>query len=419
MTSRGRNKQWEGPVDMNHNTSESIAILQHWDVTTPPPKGAKLSKFRSSKRHRRISLEMHRIPRDVNNTSLELADIFPDTPSMTSCINMTYDKAFFRISKYVPMKTNNNNNPSDESSVMSEVSTRTKDLFSKPDHEWRTKFLLQVSRVAITAIKNEKEVWFEAWDNGEVIERSIVFKTVSQAKEFSYDLERLAAEDPEMKEVNLPPNIISTPSKDNANQSKNRGFRPSVITETVEDLENPNTEVGVGHHSTTHQPTNNHRSSTNNTRRRDRRCFRKWSPNFSFTIANIFHFFGISIALILFFYAMAVYIKPDPLVTVATAICLYAIFIAINHGFGIMGTHDPVCGGTSCIWISVFLGIVTILLNISILVAFTVREDEVFDYMKDNYENLFLSEDDVDILHAHVFWIYFVMLVGSFSELIR
>lgn len=68
--------------------------------------------------------------------------------------------------------------------------------------------LLEVSRMAITNIKKEKTVYFELWRGGEAIERSLTFKSAAQAKDFSYNLERLANE--ELSAENAGGDSIST-----------------------------------------------------------------------------------------------------------------------------------------------------------------------------------------------------------------
>lgn len=410
MSAKRGQKPWS-PVDVNESNSEAVTILRYWDVTTPPPKNAKLGAFRRSKRYRRISLEMHRIPREVDQNSLGLADIFPDNASVASSNYAAYDKAFFRISKYVPIK---GKMQEDDASVISNVSARTKDMYSKPDHEWRTKFLLQVSRVAITEIKNEKEVFFEAWDNGEVIARSLVFKQISQAKEFSYDLERLANEDPELNQSrsptpinNGPPLVIEPkfprPGKNQYNKQDQPPTTPPRGPRPPPDLVRENT-----------QPAHNLSN------RSKRGCCEKCCHNFIYILASIFHYTGILVALALFLYSIAIYsIRPNPQSVVASALLFWSLVIALTHVTGIMGTGRAFCGAICFIRISIGLAVVNIILNLSILVIFTVREDDLFDYLRDHFDKLFLTEDEIDDLNSHVLWVYILMMVGSFAEILR
>lgn len=390
-------KPWSGPVDMNEDTSaESISILQYFDVTTPPPKGSKLSKFRPSKRHRRLSLEMHRIPTDMDTSSLDLADVFPDMSSHTN--EQTHNKAYFRISKYVPMMKNgqSDNIQDDNSTIISDVSARTKEMYSKPDHEWRTKFLLQVCRVAITEIKNEKEVFFEAWDNnGEVIERSLVFKTVGEAKEFSYDLERLANEDPEINNdsrfTNTSPHdmIIRTPLKDGRGRS----------IETVEE----DAELGLNHDDT-------------QLSRSECGCCK----SVNCVVATLLHIFGLILALSLYSYGIVIYyLFNDPLIGVAQAFFSMSLFILMMHLTGMIGVCNLYGCGRSFISVSCFFSILSIIINGLMLILFTEKEDDIFDYLKNNHEKLYLSESEIEYLHTHTFWVYFFIGVGTLTEVLR
>ncbi len=427
-SSRFGQKPWS-PVDVNEGSSEAVTILRYWDVTTPPPKNAKLGAFRRGKRYRRISLEMHRVPRVVDENSLELADIFPDHASASAAsstnYHQTYDKAFFRISKYVPIKGGNHH---DDATVISDVSARTKDMYSKPDHEWRTKFLLQVSRVAITEIKNEKEVFFEAWDNGEVIARSLVFKQISQAKEFSYDLERLANEDPELNESRSatpinggPPMVIESMNQRSPGRKTGRGRGEiSPPSSPSRGQGSPSRSRAAAETSTSQSATDQQPSGSGSRRRRGRGCCEKCCHNFFFIFANTFHYTGIAIALGLFLYSIAIYsVRPNPQTVVAGALCSWSLLTALTHATGILGTSGALCGALCFIRTSIGLAIVNIVLNLSLLVIFTVREDDLFDYLRDHSDKLFLTVDEINLLNSHVFWIYCLMMVSAVAEILR
>mmetsp|Transcript_10216 Transcript_10216/g.15349 ORF Transcript_10216/g.15349 Transcript_10216/m.15349 type:complete len:504 (+) Transcript_10216:162-1673(+) len=450
------------PADINESSAEAVTILRYWDVTTPPPKNAKLGAFRRSKRYRRISLEMHRVPREVNQNSLELRDIFPDHVPLTGGDDYhhhhhtTCDKAFFRISKYVPIK---GNNLADDATVISDVSARTKDRYSKPDYEWRTKFLLEVSRVAITEIKNDKEVFFEAWNDGEVIARSLVFKEISQANEFSYDLERLANEDPDLNDEvedsnnnnttqlmnntrdHGPPRVIeskhsnspgrklfSTLNKKTA--ADDQTTPPTTPSHRSKEASTPQT-VDTGGSITA--PTGTRTSAENRTmsdqhqhqhqhqrNHKRRSCCKNFCRNFCRVIAGIFHFFGIVIALTLFLYAIAIYsIRPNPQSKIASIIFIWSVLIGLTHTTGIMGTGRAWCGSVCFLRTSVFLAVINILVNLSLLVVFTVREDDIVDYLRDHHDKLFLTVDQINMLNAHILWIYYLMVGGSIAEIMR
>lgn len=456
-------KPWSGPVDMNQINTESITILQYWDITTPPPAKAKLSKFRPNKRHRRISLEMHRMPRTENGLrSLELADVFNDDDDdmeSDSSNHLTYNKAYFRISKFVPIKNASGGQDQhslstsfgergergrggdDTSTVVSDVSARTKDFFSKPDHEWRTKFLLQVSRVAITQIKNEKEVFFEAWNNGEVIERSLVFQTVDQAKEFSYDLERLANEDPDINEDGggtfiAPQNmIIKTPSKQEPSTNEGQtGDEPlenmsdrrrgdgdgdgtnapnSLLTSTTQSGDE-DIETGRSRSTNMNQPSSALSSSANAANAKGR-CH-----SFTFILTNILHLLGTFLSLSGLFYTVAIFsYTPDPLITAGIMVLSWSSFIALTHGSGILGIHQICIGGSFCISLSIGLGILSILFHASLIILIDVREYEMFAFLKTNYEKLFLTEDVVRDMYADLSTVYIVVTVWCILDFIR
>ena len=408
---------------------------------------------------------MHRLPREENSYELRAED---DDDDDNASNHLTYKKAFFRISKFVPMKNINDSVGlpgtqdagtigGDDSTVMSDISARTKDFFSKPDHEWRTKFLLQVSRVAITEIKNEKEVFFEAWDNmnGEVIERSLVFKTVGQAKEFSYDLERLANEDPEMNEILggsghplVAPQdmVISTAAttikedpkeederetisqkKEESNSNYKNGdrkvssvpllqeqntTRQSVLSTTISSQasQSPHEDIETGNRSMTVQP-----STINNTNNSKRCCHA-----FIFVLTDIINFLGLIAALGIFFYSIAIMTyDPEPLYVVGISLCGWAIFIAFTYGSGILGIHEICCGGSCCINFSLVLGIFSVLLHGAAVVVIDVREDRVFDYLKTNYEKLFLNESIVEYLRTKLLLVFIVIVSWCVIESIR
>jgi len=84
-----------------------------------------------------------------------------------------------------------------------------------------------------------------------------------------------------------------------------------------------------------------------------------------------------------------------------------------------MGTGSVCCGAVCFIRTSVGLAIVSILLNLALLVIFTVREDDIFTYLRNHHDQLFLSVDVINVLNTHVLWIYCFMMAGSLAEMMR
>ena len=354
---------WNGPADMNETImdTEAITILHYWDVTSPPSKAMKQSKLFHSVTFQRINLEMHG-PKESDSG---------EQPRRS--------KFFLRITTHTRDKSDNSiTSLDDDASVTSNVSTGVKSIQPKPDYEWTTKLLLDVSKVVITNIKNEKhlQLFFELREDGEIHEQSFTFQDKKQAKEFSNHLERFS---------NL-----------QKGQSQER-----------EQEQEQDVETGLNQ---TDQDEQDHNEGT---------CVQRKFHNLIFQVANVFHLIGFAIFLLLLFYAIAICsIETDPAIQVAIVIFIYSIFVALTHSTGSLGIHEKCCG-ILFIDLSCILAVLNVLFNCVLVALFATRKDEFFTYIKNHHDKLFLPENDIDNWIAHPEWVYCLIILGCLSEIAR
>ena len=285
-------------------------------------------------------------------------------------------------------------------------------MYNKPDHEWRTKFLLEACRVAITKIKNEQQVYFEAWNNGQVIERSITFKSVSQAKEFSYDLERLANEDPDMNFMSSSPQdlIIEAPSQEEQSSKSSSQMKKDASNKTTDTTREQDIETGQSNQDSDRHDNNNHNEMN---------CIQHIIHSFAFLIASTLHLIGFTFSLSLFYYAIAIgSVRTDPETKVAEGLLFSSLLLALIHGTGVMGVYEMGCG-SFFIDLSCVLAVVNVLINVALSATFTVRKDDIFQYIKDHHDKFFVPEDEIDHLNDHVVWFYLLTIFVCLAEMIR
>eukprot|EP00551_Chaetoceros_affinis_P012852 CAMPEP_0203670632 /NCGR_PEP_ID=MMETSP0090-20130426/6649_1 /ASSEMBLY_ACC=CAM_ASM_001088 /TAXON_ID=426623 /ORGANISM="Chaetoceros affinis, Strain CCMP159" /LENGTH=818 /DNA_ID=CAMNT_0050535535 /DNA_START=432 /DNA_END=2885 /DNA_ORIENTATION=- len=128
-------------------------------------------------------------------------------------------------------------------------------------------------------------------------------------------------------------------------------------------------------------------------------------------LVNAFQTVSIIKGIAILLYAVALFTyQPDPLISLAVTLLSWSLLILIGNFSGMLGVNECRCCGTSTrasaslISIGIGLASLTFVSYCGLVIVFVIKVKDVFDYLDENYRKLFLTQNDIDFVHAHAPW---------------
>jgi hypothetical protein len=167
-------------------------------------------------------------------------------------------------------------------------------------------------------------------------------------------------------------------------------------------------------------------SSSTTTSSDSKNCCQKSFQCIFKTFANINGIIGIIIGSLLLVYSIILSISytSGTILAITIVINVYAGSIILTNIIGmiITNTNEKQCFvsmGVCLIWMNIFVASILFLMHCSMISFLAIENGIIFEFLHDNHEMLLLTDDDVDLLNAHVPLIYIVLLVAALAEFMR